>query len=264
MDSTKNRIGRFYGIGTGPGDPGLLTLKAAERLRQVKVIFSAAAREKKSFAGGVIDALGGCSAQRISLPFTMAKAMADREQQWVSNAKVIVKELEKGHDCAFVTIGDPLLYSTYSYLLREIIALLPGVEIETIPGIMAFQDLISRFNLPTVEDRESLLITPAWGRDQNFSAKLKQADTVVLMKTSASRPELISELDEAGFDGELLYGAQLGQEREDLRRGATAINVAPDEYLSLIIAKRRPERQPVNAAGERETVKDKKGDNKDE
>ena len=250
MATENHQIGRFYGIGTGPGDPGLLTLKAAERLRQVKLIFAAAAREKKSFAGGVIDALGGCSAQRISLPFTMAKAMADREQQWISNAKVIVKELKNGHDCAFVTIGDPLLFSTYTYLLREIIALLPEVEVETIPGIMAFQDLASRFNLPTVEDRESLLITPAWGRDQDFSAKLKQADTVVLMKTSASRPELMSELDEAGFDGEFLYGAQLGLKREDLRRGAASIKEAPDEYLSLIIAKRRAERQPVEGVGE--------------
>ncbi len=255
MVSENNRLGRFYGIGTGPGDPGLLTLKAAVRLRQVDVIFAAAAREKKSFAGGVIDALGDCSAQRVSLPFTMAQAMADREQQWISNAKTIVNELKKGHDCAFATIGDPLLYSTYSYLLREIIVLLPEVEVETIPGIMAFQDLVSRFNLPTVEDRESLLITPAWGRDENFSAKLKQADTLVLMKTSASRPELMGELDKAGFAGEFLYGAQLGQEREELCRGAAAIEEAPDEYLSLIIAKRRPERQPVNVE-KNEGIKD--------
>ncbi len=245
MVAENNLLGRFYGIGTGPGDPGLLTLKAAQRLRQVDVIFAAAAREKKSFAGGVIDTLGDCLAQRVSLPFTMAQAMADREQQWVDNAKIIVNELKKGRDCAFATIGDPLLYSTYSYLLREIIAFLPEVVVETIPGIMAFQDLASRFNLPTVEDRESLLITPAWGRDENFSAKLKQADTVVLMKTSALRSELMVELDKAGFSGESLYGAQLGQEREDLRRGAAAIKEASDEYLSLIIAKRRPERKPV-------------------
>ncbi|MEA3333979.1 MAG: precorrin-2 C(20)-methyltransferase [Pseudomonadota bacterium] len=255
MVSENNRLGRFYGIGTGPGDPGLLTLKAAERLRQVDVIFAAAAREKKSFAGGVINALGDCSTKRISLPFTMAQAMADREQQWVRNAKTIVNELKKGHDCAFATIGDPLLYSTYSYLLREIIALLPEVEVETIPGIMAFQDLVSRFNLPTVEDRESLLIIPSWGRDKDFSSKLKQADSVVLMKTSASRPELISELKKAGFTGEFLYGAQLGQEREDFRRGVAAIEDAPDEYLSLIIAKRRPERKPVNVE-KNEDIKD--------
>ncbi|MCD6292782.1 MAG: precorrin-2 C(20)-methyltransferase [Deltaproteobacteria bacterium] len=255
MDSKNNQLGRFYGIGTGPGDPGLLTLKAAERLRHVDVIFAAAARGKKSFAGGVIDALGDCSAKRVSLPFTMAQTMTDREQQWISNAKTIVKELKKGCDCAFATIGDPLLYSTYSYLLREIIALLPEVEVETIPGIMAFQDLASRFNLPTIEDRESLLITPAWGRDHNFSAKLKQADTLVLMKTSTSRPELMCELEKAGFAGEFLYGAQLGQKREDLRRGAAAIAEAPDEYLSLIIAKRKSERRPVKNA-ENEVVKD--------
>ena len=240
------RLGRFYGIGTGPGDPGLLTLKAADRLRRVNVIFAAAAREKKSFAGGVIDALGDCPAQRMSLPFTMSQAMSDRERQWISNAKIIVGELKKGHDCAFATIGDPLLFSTYTYLLREIIALLPEVEVETIPGIMAFQDLASRFNLPTVEDRESLLIIPAWGREQDFSAKLKVADSVVLMKTSASRPELMEELEKAGFSGEFIYGAQLGHEREDLRRGVAAIAAAPDEYLSLIIAKRKSERKPVD------------------
>ena len=260
MVTEDNQIGCFYGIGTGPGDPGLLTIKAAERLRQVDVIFAAAARDKKSFAGGVIEALGGCAARCVNLPFTMAQALADREQQWLSNAKMIVEELGKGLDCAFVTIGDPLLFSTYSYLLREIIALLPGVEIETVPGIMAFQDLASRFNLATVEDRESLLIIPAWGREDDFSAKLSQADTAVLMKTSASRAELMHELDEAGFAGERLYGAQLGHQREELRQGTESIKEAPDEYLSLIIAKRRPERPSVKSVEAGQMLKTRIGE----
>ena len=247
---TDNRkTGRFIGIGTGPGDPELLTLKAAARLREVDVIFAASAREKRSFAGGVIDALGGCSARRVQLPFTMAQKMGDRARQWRENAALVVEELKKGRDCAFVTIGDPLLYSTYTYLMREIRHLLPEVGIETIPGIMAFQDLAARFNLPTVEDRETLLIIPAWGRDSEFREKLARADTVVLMKTSADRKQLLAELEEAGFRGELVYGAHLGQENEDLRRSGAAIASAPDEYLSLMIAKRHPERRASAAAG---------------
>ncbi len=247
---TDNRkTGRFIGIGTGPGDPELLTLKAAARLREVEVIFAAAAREKRSFAGGVIDALGGCSARRVQLPFTMARKMEDRSRQWRENAARVVGELRRGHDCAFVTIGDPLLYSTYTYLMREVRHLLPEVEIETIPGIMAFQDLAARFNLPTVEDRETLLVIPAWGRDAGFRQKLSLADTVVLMKTSSDREQLLAELAEAGFRGELVYGAHLGQEGEDLRRGSAAVGAAPDEYLSLMIAKRHPERRASAAAG---------------
>ncbi len=246
MNTTRN--GRFYGIGTGPGDPGLLTLRAAEILRRVDVIFAAAARDKQSFSGGVITALGGCTAARRSLPFTMAQKMADRRRQWLKNAEAVVCELEQGRDCAFVTIGDPLLYSTFTYLAREVEARLPGVEIETVPGIMAFQDLAARFNLPTVEDRESLMIIPAWGRDERFREKLACADTVVLMKTSADRDGLLAELEAAGFNGEIIYGARLGQEGEKLCRGRDEIAAAEEQYLSLLIAKRNPERM----AGDRE------------
>lgn len=244
--------GKFYGIGTGPGDPGLLTLRAAEVLRRVEVIFAAAARDKRSFAGGVIAALGGCRGECRQLPFTMAKEMADRERQWRENAAAVVAELERGRDCAFVTIGDPLLYSTYTYLLREILALRPGTEVETVPGIMAFQDLAARCNLPTVEDRESLLILPAWGRDRRFREKLAAADTVVLMKTSADRAGLLAELEAAGFTGELLYGARLGQADEEVCRGAEAVRAAAEQYLSLLIAKRRPERRATGARPEEE------------
>ncbi len=246
--------GRFYGIGTGPGDPGLLTLRAAEVLRRVEVIFAAAARDNQSFSGGVVSALGGCRAERRSLPFTMAKNMADREEQWCRNAAAVTRELRQGRDCAFVTIGDPLLYSTFTYLMREVAELLPGVEIETVPGIMAFQDLAARFNLPTVEDRESLVIVPAWGRDDRFREKLAAADTVVLMKTSSDRAGLLAELEAAGFKGEIIYGARLGQEQETLCRGGGEIMAVEEQYLSLVIAKRSPERQAV---GEKQKLKAK-------
>jgi len=251
MSDNRNSWGCFYGIGTGPGDPGLLTLKAADILRRVEVIFAAAARDNKSFSGTVVSALDGCRAERRSLPFTMAKNMADREQQWRQNAAYVVRELAQGKDCAFVTIGDPLLYSTFTYLMREVEAQLAGVRIETVPGIMAFQDLAARFNLPTVEDRESLMIVPAWGRDRRFMEKLAAADTVILMKTSSDRAHLLAELKAAGFAGEIVYGARLGQEGEELRRGEAAILEGRDQYLSLMIAKRNPERRATGRRPEK-------------
>ncbi len=242
MGMEKVGLGRFYGVGTGPGDPGLLTVRAVEVLRRVEVIFAAAARDQRSFAGGVIKALGGCRAECRNLPFTMAREMADRARQWRENAAAVAAELKKGRDCAFVTIGDPLLYSTYTYLLREVRALLPAVEVGTVPGIMAFQDLAARFSLPTVEDRETLLILPAWDRERDFCRKLENADTVVLMKTTGERRALLDELQAAGFSGEIVYGSRLGQEGEELARGAEGIAAAGENYLSLILAKRRPER----------------------
>ena len=105
-------IGRFYGVGAGPGDPGLLTVRAVEVLRSVDVVFHVAGvNTKKSVSGSVVDSIEDCTAERIELVFSMQKDIADRQTARTKNARSIADELENGRDCALVTVGERLLYS---------------------------------------------------------------------------------------------------------------------------------------------------------
>ncbi len=233
--------GKFYGVGVGPGDPELLTLKAAAVLRRVAVIFAATgARSETCVSGAVVEALEGCRARRETLVFSMAPEAADRRPAWRENASRVAAVLEKGEDCAFVTIGDPLLYSTYTYLLREVRRLLPTVAVETVPGITAFQALAAANNLPLVEDRETLAVIPAWTAASAADPLLASADTLVLLKTYRHRDAVLAALRQQGFASEgCLYASRLGLPDERQARGYAAITSEPESYLSLIIAKRR-------------------------
>ena len=105
--STSNKIGTFYGVGVGPGDPSLLTLKAVQVFQKVDIIFQATgSNSEKSISGLVVDSVENCRAAREELVFTMARDLKDREAAWKANAEQIVEALREGKDCAFATIGD--------------------------------------------------------------------------------------------------------------------------------------------------------------
>ncbi len=237
------KVGTLYGVGVGPGDPGLLTLRAVEVLCRVQVVFSATgAHSQDCISGSVVDAVPGCQAERVTLIFSMAREMEDRRQAWSENAEKVVDVLKQGKDCAFATIGDPLIYSTYTYLLRRVRELLPEVRVETIPGITSFQAVAARNNLPLVENQETLGLIPAWTRESVHGPQFHSADTVVLLKTYHHRREILTALQENGFAGECIYASRVGLAGEEMVSGIDAIARIPETYLSLIIAKRQPEK----------------------
>ncbi|MDD2708500.1 MAG: precorrin-2 C(20)-methyltransferase [Verrucomicrobiae bacterium] len=237
--ASRKKNGRFFGIGVGPGDPRLLTLRGAEILRQSEVVFHVAgARTDESVSGRVVDAVDGCRARRVELVFTMAPDQRDRQAAWRRNARLVAAELRQGRDCAFVTIGDPLLYSTYIYLVRELRRLIPRIRVETVPGISAFQAAAAKAHLPLVENREVLTIIPAWAEDNLDHPAIQNADTLVFLKTYRHRNQLLSKLRQHGFS-KTLYAARVGLPDEKIVHSPARIRRLADEYLSLLIVKKR-------------------------
>ena len=124
MKTKKN--GKFYGIGVGPGDPELLTVKAVKAIETSDYIFEASSREgKESIAGAVSRKYSSKKSIFLPLVFPMVKDDSVKKKAWIQNAKLIAEKLEKGLTCSFVTIGDPMLYSTCSYLAKEIKKIIP-------------------------------------------------------------------------------------------------------------------------------------------
>lgn len=231
--------GKFYGIGLGPGDPGLVTLKAADALRSVKAIYSVASRQSdRSISGRILDALPGIAAERTELEFTMSKDFGERLARIDEHAALILAGIRRGEDAAFVTIGDPMTYSTCSYLLRALRRMEPKLEYEIIPGVNSWSALAAATATALVEDREVLRIIPTAvpPEPEKLAAMLQEHGTSVLLKCYRTREELVRLLSQGGY--RVTYGANLGLDNEFVSGDPEEIAARPEEYLSMLLCRR--------------------------
>lgn len=230
----------LYGIGVGPGDPGLLTLKAAEVLRLVhRVFYVRGPASRDSISQAVVGSLDeNFGAKLQGLTFSMARDMDDRRESWRTNARIIADALEDGHDCAFATIGDPMIYSTFVNVLPLVKKLIPELRAEVVPGITSFQAAAARKILPLAMNDEVLTIVPSWRPQILRRAAVTDADTTVFLKTYKSRSEA-ADFARKNHAGESLYAERVGHPDEALYDKEAIPAEAADEYLSLLISRKR-------------------------
>src|SRR5512141_2191132 len=193
--------GKIYGIGVGPGDPGLITVKAVKILTKVPVVCAPkAADDAGSFALSIVESYIDPARQKVITPlFPMCMDKAVLDKAWSDAAELVAAELAAGRDVAFLTLGDPSLYSTYSYILSKIKNIIPGVENEIIPGVSSISLAAARAGVDLALGSERLAIMPV-GRDmESLKVPLSNYDTVVLMKVNKSFKKLVSLLEEMGL-----------------------------------------------------------------
>jgi precorrin-2/cobalt-factor-2 C20-methyltransferase len=232
-----NGLGKFYGIGVGPGDPGLLTLKAVSALKEADVIFDVIGpNSKKSVSGGILDTIG-LKSERCPLTFSMSIDYDTRHNAIVANAEIVAEKLKSGKTCAFATIGDPMVYSTYIYLRDELLKLIPDLNIETIPGITSFQAVAAKSELPLVEDCETLCVIPAFSEENIDDFPIASADTIVFLKTYHTRNCILELLETRNIKFDAVYAARIGLEGEIICKNIDKIKDLPEEYLSMLIVK---------------------------
>lgn len=225
---------KFYGVGVGPGDPGLLTLKAIEVLQRVDVIAIPKSRlDRESVAWQIAGkhCRPGAVCLEIELPMTLEQHVV--KQAWRSGSEAILKEIRNGKTVAFVTLGDASLYSTYSYLLTGIREELAEEEIETVPGITAMSAAAARLNIPLATGDEPLIVLPSAERVNDYLAY----PNLVLLKVSRRLPELAVELKKARREAFLL--TRVGQKEEKISKLSDKAAETEDkiDYLSLILVK---------------------------
>ena len=133
------KFGVLYGIGVGPGDPDLMTLKGARVLQGCRHVFVPKARSEN---GSIALAIAGRYLRADSLIHELVFPMSDDSGElslhWAQAARSVADVVGMGEDACFLTLGDPLLYSTYIYLVRSLREQLPGLDVVTVPGITAF------------------------------------------------------------------------------------------------------------------------------
>ena len=186
-----SKKGKLIGIGVGPGDTELLTLKAIRILKSVPVVFSPkSAREKESIALSVVKPIlkQRSDYKRLMLVepiFPMIEDKLELEKVWTNASEMIAQYLDSGRDVAFITLGDSSIFSTYSYVQKKLI---DRYEVETIPGITSFTACAAARNKALVEQNDILTIIPKL--DERLGNILENSDSIVLMKASRNTSEM--------------------------------------------------------------------------
>lgn len=234
----------FVGVGVGPGDPGLVTRRAVEVLRQAdRVVAPTTSAMAVGRAEAIVrDAAPGVAVERVS--FVMEVGTDARAAALDAAADRVVEHLDAGERVAFITLGDPSIYSTFGSLADAVRERRPEVPIEVVPGIMAFQDLAARTATVLVDGTEHLVLVPAHasaGGDALAAAAADPHAAVVVYKGGAQIATVAATLAEHDrLDGAVL-GELLGLPGG---RVAPVAEVAdrPASYLATLIAP--PVREP--------------------
>ena len=230
--------GKLYGVGVGPGDSNLLTLKAVDVLNNVDYICVPQTREDRdSLALTIIKEKVDCNGRIIRLRFPMIYEQKELNIARDIAAAKIKEQLIKGKNLAFITIGDPLLYSTYIYLLNRIQKNSADIEIETIPGITSISACTASCNLPLTVEDENLAIISEVEDEDNLEEIFKRFKNIVVMKLSRNFKQVYSLLDKRQLKENTIVISRCGQKEEKIVEDIDQLDLNQIDYLSLLIIK---------------------------
>jgi precorrin-2/cobalt-factor-2 C20-methyltransferase len=240
--------GLLIGVGVGPGDPELLTVKGIRALERAEALFVPVGDGGEPGRAEAIVAHHLPDAPLRRLRFAMSSDPDARQASWDAAAGAIAAEVGAGRTAAFATLGDPNVYSTFTYLADAVSERAPGVRVETVPGIAAMQDLAARSGTVLVEGNESLALFPLTAGVDGLRRALEVFDTVVCYKGGRRLPAVL----EAARDAEQLdgavYGAYLGL-GDEVVLPAERMEGREGPYLSTVILP--PPRAPRGRGGTR-------------
>jgi precorrin-2/cobalt-factor-2 C20-methyltransferase len=225
--------GKLIGIGVGPGDTELLTLKAVKMLKSVDVICAPkSADSKPSLALSIVKPIlkeRNNSYEILEPLFPMIEDNNKLKEYWDKAAQLISKELNKGLDVAFITLGDPSIYSTFAYIFKIINRM--NFDVELIPGITSFTGCAASGKMPLAEKDEIIVIVPKV--DERLEQIMEHGDTFVIMKTSRNLKLLEETIDKDERTKEILSVQNCSMDDEKIINGFSK----DKKYLSTTIVK---------------------------
>lgn len=240
--------GKLSVIGIGPGDPELLTLKAVRIIKEAPVICVPKGREEgSSLALSIVEkAVSLRDKEIIEAHFPMKKTRGqqardkgqdDLDDKWNETAATILDRLKKGNDVAFLTLGDPTIYSTFFYLYDKLLELHPGLDIEIIPGVSSITASAARARISLGLGNEKIAVLPANYLD-NLKTTLELFDTVVLMKVNKVLNEVVELLAEMNIIENAVCVSRSGMEDEIIFNNLRDIDQEKLNYFSMIIVRK--------------------------
>ena len=231
--------GRLYGVGVGPGDPELLTVKAQRLLQRVGTIcFTQLDDGRESYALSVVQGfLEEANPEFLSI-IVPSDDTPVSDETWRDAAAQIGERIRKGQDVAFITEGDPMLYSEFSHLLGSVRQANPDVIIEVIPGVSSVMAAAASAALSLVTHGQRLAILPAVFGIDDLREAITNYDTIVLMEVNRTLLEALSNLEKLGLAGKAIYVRRATTQREEVVQEIHQLTEEDFDYFSLLIIKR--------------------------
>lgn len=228
--------GTLYAVGVGPGAPDLLTLRAARVLGGVDALLAASSpgNDYSSALNVVLPHLRA-DAETVRLSFPMTRQRSILRRAWAQAADQTLAVLRAGKSAAFLTIGDPLIYSTFGYLLREIRKKAPEQPVEIVSGITSFQAAAARAGFILCEGGGTLRLLPGINNAEDLERELRGADTAIILKVYRNIAGIGQALRGSGRDCDCLLASRVEQPGECISKGLPPAGETPP-YMSLILS----------------------------
>ena len=242
-----HNTGKLYGVGVGPGDPQLITLKAYNVLRQAPVVCVPQGNPGEAgYTWNIIKDLldenvplhSGSKQEILNLHFPMTHNVQELHKYWGQATEAIWQRLSTGLDCIFVTEGDPLLYGTFIHVYRLIRERYPQVAIEIIPGISSILAAAARAQIPLADGDDSIAILPATASYETLKLTLSRFDTIVLLKVNRAMGVILELLKELNLLDKAVFVSKVTSPDEEIVKQISQLGQRKIEYMSLIIVRK--------------------------
>ena len=213
----------LIGIGVGPGDPELLTVKAVKAIHNADVIMCPASNEDRpSIALSVVSSIIDKSKNQeiIKLIFPMTKDKDVLKQTWKKNAKIMAETVLSGKNVVYLTVGDPFLYSTWIYMHKDLKENYPDMNISVIPGIVSIFTFAAKVGVSVAEGSEKVAIIPSCYDLSSVKEIAKHCESMIFLQDGRYFDQVIKVLKESGFPDDSIFaiGQDLGTENEIIRK----------------------------------------------
>jgi precorrin-2/cobalt-factor-2 C20-methyltransferase len=237
---TASALGTLYGVGLGPGDPELITVKAYRTLKEADVIaFPKKMKGAKSYALAIAEHyVDQRNKEMLGLVFPMTKDKELLDRQWNKTVADIWERLEQGKEVAFVTEGDPMLYSTFIHLMRLMQELHPEAPVKVIPGISSANGTAARLGLPLADGDERFAIVPATADEREMRTAIEEHDCVVFIKVAKVLDMMIDLLKELGLVDKAVVITKATSDEERIYDNVEELLGSELEYLTLMVVRK--------------------------
>ncbi|SEN12476.1 precorrin-2 C(20)-methyltransferase [Lihuaxuella thermophila] len=233
-------IGQLYGIGMGPGDPELITVKAYRLLKESPVIAYPKKRMgEKSYALTIAETyINPLEKEMLGLVFPMTRDRGTLEREWDRTVEAVWGRLSQGKDVAFVTEGDPMLYSTFIHMSRRMRERHPEVNILSVPGISSVNGAASRLHVPLADGDEQIAIVPATEDVEAMRKALIDHDAVVFLKVAKVMDLILDLLQELNLSDKAMVVSKVTSDQEMVWRNVAELKGQKLGYLTLMVVRK--------------------------
>ena len=227
----------LFAVGVGPGDPELVTRKAERILRSADVVLAPVSNPAEtSVALATVREFIDEGRQEIVVhQFPMTSDKSRLMSAWQEAVGLIADWIAAGRDVAFITIGDPLFYSTFIYLLRIFREDYPQIPVEIVPGISSINASAAQAGIALAEADGKVAIVPATAGLEHVAQALATYETVVLLKVKPLFHDILELLRQTGRAGSTLFVERVGSARQKVLTDFSEIAAHSPDYLSLMI-----------------------------